>query len=416
MIIGYANDGQVIDREKLVLDGFIINDKRDFLKKNVTEDNIEETEEYDSVLNFVGFLVNDNNDLFSVFPKNYKVKELDKDSAQLFSVISKHMQRRPDTYLGNEYGRKLKTNYPFAAFFGIYEYYAKYGLYFDDNIYIKPNIGGEVNWKDTIRLSNKYITNGKLSFHPLYYNKKYYYSALLTECMIFTIDYTLEKFGVFIDLKKTGRPLLEYDMLHEKETIIDYLFNLRQQTFKDSIIELIDNLILFFTELNEGGSYYFKHYIFSSVWEHMVMEYLRETYKEVKDNMIVFDEARSKPIPFTKPLFHPNLANNEQYFSPDYYYCDGDTQLIFDAKYYTKIQGMNYKQIAYYLFLSEQREKIEEDPKYTNTYSALILPAEQRSSKIHFKMNPLFNKLNAKLVISEEYLDIRRIIEFYLEI
>jgi len=416
MIVSYANDGQAIDKNKLVSEGFFINEERDFRKNYIIDDYTgEETDEYDFVLNFVGFLVNDNNDILSIFPKNYAVKNFYKDSAQLFSAISKHMQRSPDTYLGNEYGKKYKTNYPYAAFFGIYDYFVKYGLYFEDNNYILPNIGGKVNWKNTIRLSGKYITDGKLSFFPLYYNKKLYFSAFLTECMIFSIDYTLEKFGVFIDLEKTGRSIPEFDFLHEKEKVICYLYNLRQQTFKDSIIGLIDNLISFYTELNEGGSYYFKHYTFSSVWEHMVMNYLSETFKEVKDDKIIFDETSKKHIPFSKPSFRPNLANKEQYFSPDYYYCDGDTQLIFDAKYFSKIQGMNYKQIAYYLFLNEYRDKIDENPRYTTTYSALILPADHRSSKLHFKMNPLYNKSNENLVISEEYLDIRKVIEFYLE-
>lgn len=35
----------------------------------------------------------------------------------------------------------MKTNYPFAAFFGIYDYFEKYGLYFEEKIHIKPNAG-----------------------------------------------------------------------------------------------------------------------------------------------------------------------------------------------------------------------------------------------------------------------------------
>lgn len=416
MIIDYTNDGQTFDKDWLIKEGFNLQESRDFRRKYDRDVRTgEETDGCTYVLNFVGFLVNSNNDVFSVFPKNYLVKNLNIDSAQLFKVIAKHSQKRPDLYLGNEYGKRLKTNYPFAAFFGIYDYFTKYGLYFEDKVYIKPNIGGKVNWKETVRLSNKYISNGKLSFFPIYYEKKYYFSAFLTECMIFAIDYTIDKFGLFIDLDKTGKTFPHFNFLSEREIILEKLLSLRQQTFKDSLIELIDHLINFFAALNEGGSYYFKHYSFSSIWEDMVMFYLKSNYKKIENEIIVFDEKNSTHIKFSKVPFRPNLANKDHYFEPDYYYSEGDTQLIFDAKYYTSIRGMDYKQIAYYLFLNEYRgNKDDATPKFSKTYSALILPSESRSSKIHFKMDPKYNKSNQSLVISEEYLDIREVIKFYL--
>jgi LlaJI restriction endonuclease. len=416
MIVRYANDGQAVNKEQLILDGFTINSTRDFLKNNFVDDAYGDTDaDCNDVFNFVGFLVNDSNDVFAVFPKNYMVQEVKEDSGKLFNVIAKHMQKRPDMYVGNEYGKKLTTNYPFAAFFCIYEYFSKYGLYFDNIRYIKPNIGGKVNWKSTIQRSDKYLINGKLCFFPLYYNKKYCFTSFLTECMIFAIDYTLEKFGVFIGLGTTGMQFPEYDFLNGKEMIIDNLYRLRNQTFKDSMLELIDSLILFYEGLNEGGSYYFKHYGFSYIWEDMVLDYLKKYYHEVQNDKLIFDEIKHEQIPFSKKTFSPNLSNERQYFAPDFYYSDGNTQLIFDAKYYTKIHGMDYKQISYYFFLNECRDHIDANPKFSNTYSALILPAQERSSKIHFKMDPLFNQSNANLVISEEYLDIRSIIELYLK-
>ena len=94
------------------------------------------------------------------------------------------------------------------------------------------------------------------------------------------------------------------------------------------MLDLIEHLINFFNFLNEGGVYYLKHYSFNTIWEDMVMNYLKFNYKEVNDNQIVFDENDSRHITFTKPSFHPNLAKTEQFFTPDYYYADGDTQLI----------------------------------------------------------------------------------------
>lgn len=217
----------------------------------------------------------------------------------------------------------------------------------------------------------------------------------------------------FIEFEKIDRDYSE-SFFDDKELIIDNLHLLRQQTFKDNLLILIDHLINFFSELHEGGSYYLKHYAFSSIWEDMVMDYLRVYFKEVQSDKIVFGCRRNNEINFSKPSFRPNLANRNHYFTPDYYYTEKDTQLIFDAKYYTEVKGMDYKQIAYYIFLNEYRDDPIKAIKYAKTHSALILPGEKRESKIHFKMDPQFNLTNRNLVISEEYLNIREIIDFYI--
>lgn len=206
--------------------------------------------------------------------------------------------------------------------------------------------------------------------------------------MIFVINYTIDKFGVFIEFEKIDIDYVESFFFDDKELIVEHLYLLRQQTFKDNLLTLIDHLINFFRELNEGGSYYLKHYAFSSIWEDMVMDYLKVHFKEIQNDRIVFGDKRDIEINFTKPTFYPNSANRSKYFSPDHYYTEEDTQFIFDAKYYTNIKGMDYKQISYYLFLNECRDDIAEPKKYSKTYSALILPGERRESKIHFKMDP----------------------------
>jgi hypothetical protein len=413
MLIDYSRDGEKFDFDRLQKKGFKLHDN-DFRKNKIRNNAGEFTGEYETVFNFVGFLFNNKNDVFSVFPKNFEVKDINEDSGKLFGVISKHHQKSPDLYLGDEYGERLKSDYPFASFFGVYNHYIRFGLHFEDTKHIKPNIGGKINWKETVRLSDKFVSNNKISIFPIYYEKKYYYSSLLTECMVFVINYTIDKFGVFIEFEKIDIDYVESFFFDDKELIIEHLYLLRQQTFKDNLLILIDHLINFFTELNEGGSHYLKHYAFSSIWEDMVMDYLKVYFKEIQDDKIIFGDKRDTEINFTKPTFHPNSANRSQYFSPDYYYTEENTQFIFDAKYYTKIKGMDYKQISYYLFLNECRDDVTGPKKYFKTYSALILPGERRESKIHFQMDPKFNLTNKNLVISEEYLNIREIIDFYL--
>lgn len=414
MIINYSRDGEKFNSDILQKNGFILHDN-DFRKNSIKNNNTgESTGEYETVFNFVGFLVNDKNDIFSVFPKNFIVENINEDSNKVFNVISKHLQRKPDLYLGDEYGKKLKSNYPFASFFGIYDYYIRFGLHFEDIKYIKPNIGGKVNWKETIRLSDKFLSNNQVFIFPIYYERKYYYSSFLNECMVFAINYTIEKFEVFIKIERIDRDCLESFFFDDKELIIEHLYFLRQKTFKDHLLTLIDHLICFFSELNEGGSYYLKHYVFSSIWESMVSDYLKIHFKGIENDKIVFGDRRSNEINFLKPSFHPNLENVNHFFSPDYYHTEQNTQLIFDAKYYNKIKGMDYKQIAYYIFLNEYRDALDGPKKYLKTHSALLLPGKKRESKIHFKMDPKFNLTNRNLVISEEYLDIREIINFYI--
>lgn len=413
MIINYSRDGEKFNSDVLQEEGFELHED-DYRQNNLADIHSGEvTDDYYNVFGFVGFLINTNNDIFTVFPKNYTVLDPEKDSNKLFAVMSKHFQKRPDLYFGKEYGKRFRSNYPFASFFGIYAYYKKYGLHFEDKKYIRPNVGGKVKWKETIRFSNKYIVNDQVTIFPLYYEKKYYYSAFLTDCIVFSINHTINKFNIFINLEKIDKDYSLSFSVEEKKIILEKLYLLRQQTFRDNLLELIDHLINFFSELQEGGRYYFKHYSFFSIWEEMVSDYLKQYFQEVKDNKIVFGKKRASIIEFSKVKFYPNIANVKHYFIPDCYYAKNDTQFIFDAKYYAAIDGINYKQISYHIFLSEYRDNLGGPIKYPFTYSALILPGERRESKIHFQMDPKFNLTNRNLIISEEYLDIREIIEFY---
>jgi len=148
----------------------------------------------------------------------------------------------------------------------------------------------------------------------------------------------------------------------------------------------------------------------------MVDFYLASFYKEINSrHEIVFDKVAPRHLAFAKKSFHTNLAKSSQYISPDHYCEDGDTQLIFDAKYYLSIHGMNYKQISYVFMLKELMDPLTLLPKFVRTYSALILPSEARSTKIHFQIDPLFCLSNIDLLITEEYLDISEVISCYIK-
>lgn len=416
MIVNFSHDGKKYSKNDILNFGFELNEARDIKKETLYDESTgEPLDNYKYTYNFVGFLVNTSDDIFSVFPKHFRVDNPLVDSSLIFDLISKHIQKRPDMYLGEQYGKHFESNYPFAAFFGIYDYYQKYGLYIENRNYIKPHIGGKINWKETIRKSDLYLSNNEITIFPYYYNETHFYNSFITECMIFAIDYTIEKFNAFISLTPTNAAFPEYDYFSYKEGVVEALFHFRQQVFRDNVIGLIDNLINFFTQISEGGSYYFKHYTFSSIWEDIVMSYLNTNLKEVAGNSLVFSKNTSNKFNFKKTVFYPNLANKKHYINPDYYFADDSTQFILDAKYKESIKGIDYKQVSYSMFLKDLIDISTSMPKFDTTYSALLIPSNRRHSKLHFQMDPLFSKVNSDIKIVEEYLDIKDVIINFIQ-
>ena len=415
MVIQWSNDGKKYDKHNIEKNGFFLDESRDISivnKVNALTGDIEDDKE--TIYNFVGFVTNKSDDILAILPKHYLVSDIENDTKMVFECIIQHMQKRPTQYIGERKDEMYTSNFPFSAFFGIYDYVSKYGLYFETIELIKQNAGGRVSWKDTINRGIKFYAGSNLVIYPLYYRKKLNLSNFITESMICAIDYTLNKFSPFIDMEKTGYDMPEFDFVSEKENVVSTLLQIKQQIFKDVENELIDNLIDFYSDVDKGGAYYLKHYKFSSIWEDMVIDYLKDYYKEVSGNKIILDKDHAKHLSFKKTSFYPNAAKTAQFIAPDYYVADGDTQLIFDAKYYNDFKGMDYKQIAYYFLLKEIHNKGQTTPMFKQTLSALIAPGEKRETKLHFSMNDQFSFSDIDFVILEEYFDIKHVIRYSL--
>lgn len=411
------NDGdQLIPEEikEIKAEGFIIDELRDFTVASSTESFIGSSRKLR--LNFVGFTINSNGDILTVFPKKYcHGSNILVDQKKIFEVIFKHIQKSPNLFFGSEFKNNLSSNYPFTAFFSIYNYYERFGLHFQDFTRLRPNGCGKVNWKETIRRSQKFIVSNNLLIFPIYYNEKIRLDTFITECMIFAIDYTIDKFSVFIDKEKTNRSFPEFDFLNHRKYVLDRLHSVKSLTFSETHISLVNNLISFFSVFDSSGRYYFKHYSFANIWEVLVMKYLRDHYLRFEDKkMVLSDTKLSTQKLFEKKVFHPNLACGAQSIQPDHYLEDGDNQIIIDAKYFEP-NGMDYKQISYLVILKGIRENLSSPPKFKNTFSALIIPNETRSSKLHFEINPLFNDELINHFISEERVSMNKLIDFWLK-
>ena len=160
MITVCAHDGESCDTKAISMHGFQIDEKRDskevYVCDRVTGEKTDKTER---IFDFVGFVSNAEDELLVVFPKHYRVTNEETDARRVFACIAEHMQKKPELYIGADSRDIYRSNFPFAAFFGIYEYFAAYGLYFRDETFIRPNTGGRISWKETISRSEKYITS-----------------------------------------------------------------------------------------------------------------------------------------------------------------------------------------------------------------------------------------------------------------
>ncbi|EIL7856350.1 hypothetical protein LOH65_002465 [Listeria monocytogenes] len=454
MIVDYAIEGAPIDKSKYQELGFTFGDldvrKREKKSKSGKNDGFE------IVCDFTGFLINNENDVLTVFPKHFPAKKenIENDSHLLFNVLMKAQNKKPVSMIGQNTTNNFQSDYPFDPFFRVYDYFSEFGLLFEDRKLIKPNQGGRIKWKETISKGEFYVERGKTVLFPFYYERKYNFSTFLTEAMIFAIDYTLMKFKYFIDLSDTGREFPDFDFLGSKDYVVEVLHLYKETEFKDSKIELLDALIAFFTQIKAGGNYYLKHYSFKSVWENMVEEFLNGNFESFTSGELKL-KSNVRKARFKKPTFYPNSLNDSHYFQPDYYFVDElRNQIIFDAKYYSKVHGMNYKQICYNMFLEGyigkeypdntkssavfpksvlygmggyptsdisyygyiERERSSKSiaPKYNNVFSALILPSEERKRRQHFQLSSIYAEGDPNLFISEEYFNIKEVMQYYV--
>lgn len=379
------------------------------------------------VTDFVGF-VTCNNDVFVSFPKHFysdiELKEineninLNKDIKLLFNCIRKAILKKTLTSMGiNE---DLNKDYPMRAFFQIYDYYQKYGLYYDEVKTQKLGGTGKTNWNKTIKRSPVIISNGNIIFNPLITNSNQKNAVFISECMAFAINSTIEKFSFILNYSKVDFDIgnIGWD---NKELIINKLRSILSETFKDYQKKLIMNLIEFF-EHRKSGNKTIRMTInsFNLIWEQILENYLNSYFIGISDDgFLEFSETKNRESRrFTKGSEVTDLSKNKYKLEPDYYYFGSDYKLILDAKYYDEVRGLNYKQTAYY-FLLKHHNQFKNDISEWDTYNLLLLPASNRSKenneKKHYILNPIYNKNEKNFFINEQYFCIKQLMENFIK-
>ncbi|MFK4942932.1 hypothetical protein ACI1TU_02300 [Lactococcus garvieae] len=360
------------------------------------------------VLDFVGFVINDNSTLISL-PKHY-VSKLDQDTLGeadinlLFQVWITDQIRNADNYTGPV--KDFKTTFPFKAFYSIQQYYHQYGIYKETQTIAKPNYSGKISWKDTMRKAANIISSNNLVFLPLFSKETQDKQVFLSECMAFAISYTLKRFPYFVKGQFPKGQFQNFDFWSNHDYVVGRLKRIYSEVFKDIHKKLVKDLIEFYSNIPEGGEIIIKHYNFELVWEAIVEKYLNDNFSNTdSDRGLVFGE--NKAIEFKKERFYVDKNSSKNRIEPDHYYQGDTEQYIFDAKYYTQVSTLNYKQVAYQSFLKKNQ---------IVTSNALILPTDKDDkSKVHFELKrDFFSREEDAVKIWEYYLNMKIAMENFI--
>lgn len=409
--ISFGQDGDIIDKEIANEFPLLLGDtKYSKLKK-------------DNIFDFVGFVINKEK-LLAVFPKHYfdtrnaDSEKSNEDIKLLFNVIFKYINKttaNADKYIG--YDENFESDYPFSAFFKIYEYYKKYGIYNEEQKVIQQNANGKISWKDTIQKSNVIVSNGNLLYLPLFSKKTSNQNVFISECMIFVINYTIKNFGFFLEMSPVKEKESKIDFLANREYTLSQLYQYKNTLFKDYQKELINSLICFFENYNKkanGGAIHFKIRYFNLIWEDMVNKYLNECFVEVNEEKyeIIFDNNRNGKLnKFNKKSFPIDKSKHKFIIEPDHYYESENDMYIFDSKYYVDMSYLNYKQFAYTILLGNSELCYNK-----NLYSAMLLPGNSNNG-LHLKLDrPYCQMKKGCNYIIEQFLNVKLLMKNYMDL
>lgn len=355
--------------------------------------------------NFVGVVQCGSYVLFSM-PKHFKnineFKSYDnKEKLQCIRLIMDSIVQSARGYRNTDYDSTVEGASDIAvnAYFKVYQYFVNYGLYHEENSEIKPNHGNKISWKDTFRKADKYITKQGIIYSPLFYKKKRENETIVTESMIFVINYTYQLLANYVNLPRNiniARRGINKAILGNT-AVIHKLQDILSRAFKDIDRDLIRNIILFLKKANSSKKKIseYKCYNYESVWEKAVHNYLNTCFDGIdKKGNVLFTSSHhiDNDKKFKKKPFHDynTVEKNKRWrIEPDHYRFDTKKHLLylFDSKYYTKIDKLNYKQVVYHILLrnkylnwfKKKYSNLSEKHLNFEIFDSLIMPTEGKT-------------------------------------
>lgn len=374
--------------------------------------------------NFTGIII-ENGKVLACFPKHFFGKEeLNREYIEkikgkyyirlLLKVIIKSATKKSERSLG--IAKDVFSSFPFKSFYRIYEYYKKFGLFSETIDNFKYGYSGKINWKKTIENSPLIVNEKSVMYLPMVIQKKENKDVFITKCMAFAIDSTIDLMKYIIKFDKTGIDYSNIDF-SKKDIILKKLHKYSREVFKDKDKMLIKNLIIFFKNIDGGSqNLYIKANTFSLIWEEMVENYLNNYFigMDSKGQYLKFSDTRLKPkLNFENRLFIPDASSENIYsLELDHYLNEDENVYIFDSKYYNEISKLDYKQVSYYYLTRGFDSHLGK-----NIYNALITPQSvngRGSFKIHFRLKNEFNNENRDFVITEQYLNMKKVMKEYI--
>ncbi len=402
--------------------------------------------------NFVGVVQNGPYILLSI-PKHFKnineFKSYDNNKkSRYIKLIMDSIVQSTKGYRNTNYDSNIEiaSNIAINAYFNVYQYFVNYGMYHEENSEIKPNHGNKISWKDTFRKANKYITKQGIIYSPLFYKKKKDNETIVTESMIFVINYTYQLLGDYMNLSRNtniARRGVNKSILGNS-AVIHKLQTILSMTFKDIDRNLIRNIIIFLKKANSSKKMIleYKCYDYENVWEKAVHKYLNTCFDKVDEKgNLLFTSSHHLNSKFKKDPFHYNEVekNNKWNIEPDHYYLDTKNKIIYllDSKYYTKIDELNHKQFVYHILLSNLlnnllSNKYLDSKEYSNfkkfdslisnehsdfkIFDSLIMPTEgntRTEDYVNIKKEYLFNS-NKPIIIHLTHINMIDVLTNYL--
>lgn len=352
----------------------------------------------DRIFDFVGVLIQGDKQLV-VFPKHMHSKQellafqnnTDAGIQSLklvMDVITKYIltqktRATADDYAGS-FEESVESTFPFEAFFGVYGYFQKYGIFTEERRKITENGSGKYHWKSIIEKSQPYITSSGIVFSPLYKEKVANDYTFISEAMSYVINETIEKFYYLLPYSRVDGINYNVSEFDDNQYVLQRLSSILLRTFKDIDVSLINDLIVFFEDDSNKYSpkdQHLKVHYFNNIWQAMVHNYLNRHFVKIEQGMPIF----SKDVIYRNTAYFMNKSlviddsSNRWSIDMDHYHKDRYYQLIFDSKYYDDEEGLNYKQISYHEIMTKKVRDTD-----IVTISALIFPGTDRIA-LHYK-------------------------------
>ena len=340
------NDGEVFDSEKL----------NDFQINNLLRSTNGTT-----TINFVGVIVSRNHTLLS-FPKHFDHEKLSLEEKKEYakSIASLLVKGSSTT---NPRQTDAKSNeFPMDRYLAIVDYYKKYGIY-NNKIRVENKANqGRLNWKKTIRKSQKIIQDNGIVFLPVISVKNKNNSVFLSDCMQFILSYTYEQYSDILNFLLPYKNFPSDNIFKNFKACVRKLKLIKNKYFKDTEKELIQAMISYFEWFStRNGILAVTTTDFPLYWESMVHIFLNKTFSGIENNRIKLSKEPTHR--FYKQSENTETKENREHSQPQGFSIEfdhlsisdrGDEIVLFDSKYMKSISELNYKQAFYYYFLKEK--------------------------------------------------------------